>query len=149
MKMTTMTVCSKLNLILKVSFRNFGSLETCSDETSDAPSTPPSEPKKGKKKDRCQQQQQQLKQIKDKPDDKKCKQQEPTKKVNRTEWFEQAMVLEKPGDPLRVAEVSLTRQVYGVNAMKKWEVEALGENDFFSLFIIIYYLYAHLKCGTL
>lgn len=92
--------------------------ETCTDESSEAPSTPPTEMKKGKKKDKCQQ-------VKDKPEDKRCKQQqlqqqkETPKKVNRTEWFEKAMVLEKPGDPLRMAEVSLTRQVYGVNTVKK------------------------------
>lgn len=94
-------------------------IETCSDETSDAPSTPPAETKKGRRKDKCQQQQ--LKQIKDRPEeDKKGKQQqEPPKKVNRTEWFESATVVEKPRDPLRVAEATLTRQVYGVSTLKK------------------------------
>lgn len=69
-----------------------------------------------------------MKQIKDKPEEcKKGKQQqqqqqkqEPPKKANRTEWFESATVVEKPGDhPIRVAEAALVRQVYGVSAMKK------------------------------
>lgn len=67
-----------------------------------------------------------MKQIKDRPEeDKKSKQQqqqqkqEPPKKVNRTEWFESATVVEKPRDPLQVAEATLTRQVYGVSTLKK------------------------------
>lgn len=97
-------------------------IETCSDETSEAPSTPPSEPKKGKKLPQAQQ----VKQIKGKPEEKKDKDQQqevqkqaPQKKVNRTEWFESATVVEKPGDSLRMAEVSLSRQVYGINTLKK------------------------------
>lgn len=102
--------------------QQFCIIETCSDETSDAPSTPPAEIKKKGKKDKCQQVQK-MKQIKDRPeDDKKGKQQqkqEPPKNVNRTEWFETATVVEKPGNPLRIAEATLTRQVYGITSMKK------------------------------